>query len=73
VRRMDTSHHFENSALRERIVEHVFVGDLLRALWKKGVVDIEVLRSEFEASGYLLAQRQDGREQQLIALTVGEC
>ena len=25
--------HFVHSTLRERIVEHVFVGDVLRTLW----------------------------------------
>lgn len=44
--------HYAHSTLRERIVEHVFVGDALRALWKRGVTDIEVLRSEFDAGGY---------------------
>src|SRR6516162_7201135 len=41
-----------NSTLRERIVEHVFVGDALRNLWRRGVIDVEVLRSEFDAHGY---------------------
>lgn len=41
-----------HSTLRERIVEHVFVGDALRRLWQRGVTDIEVLRSEFDAGGY---------------------
>lgn len=49
---MDATAHFENSTLRERIVEHVFVGEALRTLWRKGVVDVEVLRSEFDAHGY---------------------
>ncbi len=49
---MDSTAHFENSTLRERIVEHVFVGEALRALWRRGVVDVEVLRSEFDAYGY---------------------
>lgn len=44
--------HFHHSTLRERIVEHVFVGDVLRRLWRRGVVDAEVLRSEFDAYGY---------------------
>ena len=44
--------HFLNSTLRERIVEHVFVGDALRTLWRCGVFDVEVLRSEFDAHGY---------------------
>ncbi len=46
------SAHFLNSTLRERIVEHVFVGDALRTLWRCGVFDVEVLRSEFDAHGY---------------------
>jgi hypothetical protein len=44
--------HSIHSTLRERIVEHVFVGDALRRLWQLGVTDVEVLRSEFDAGGY---------------------
>jgi hypothetical protein len=43
---------YTHSTLRERIVEHIFVGDALRALWRRGVTDVEVLRSEFDAYGY---------------------
>jgi hypothetical protein len=38
--------------MRERIVEHVFVADLLRKLWRAGITSAEVLRSEFDAGGY---------------------
>jgi hypothetical protein len=44
--------HSIRSTLRERTVEHVFVGDALRRLWQRGVTDIEVLRSEFDSGGY---------------------
>ncbi len=44
--------HYLHSTLRERIVEHVFVGDALRRLWQRHVIDVEVLRSEFDAGGY---------------------
>ena len=47
----ETSHYL-HSTLRERIVEHVFVGDALRWLWQRGVTNVEVLRSEFDAGGY---------------------
>jgi hypothetical protein len=47
----ETSHSL-HSTLRERIVEHVFVGDALRRLWQHRVTDVEVLRSEFDAGGY---------------------
>jgi hypothetical protein len=46
------SSHYVHSILREKIVEHVFVGDALRRLWQRGVTDVEVLRSEFDAGGY---------------------
>ncbi len=44
--------HSTHSTLRERIVEHVFVGDVLRTLWRRGVTDVEILRPEFDAHGY---------------------
>ena len=49
---MDANSHYIHSILRERIVEHVFVGDALRRLWQLGVTDVEVLRAEFDAGGY---------------------
>lgn len=48
----DRSAHYINSTLRERIVEHVFVGDALRRFWQRGITDVEVMRSEFDAGGY---------------------
>jgi len=41
-----------HSTLRERIVEHVFIGDLFRRLWQRGIVDVEVLRAEIDTGGY---------------------
>jgi hypothetical protein len=57
---MNATAHFENSTLREHIVEHLFVGDVLRALWCRGVTDIEVLRSEFDSHGYDLVMGSGG-------------
>ena len=52
--------HFEHSSLRERIIEHVLVGEILKRLWIRNVVDVEVLRSEFDAHGYdLVLSRGD--------------
>ena len=49
-----------HSVLRERIVEHLFVGEVLRRLWIRGVRDVEILRSEFDAGGYdLVMSRRD--------------
>ncbi len=44
--------HATYSVLRERIVEHVFIGDVMRRLWQRDIMDIEVLRAEFDTSGY---------------------
>lgn len=44
--------HAENSALREVILEHLFIGEVQRHLWRLGIHDVEVLRSEFDAAGY---------------------
>jgi len=42
----------QHSVLREQIVEHAFVTDLLKSLWRKEIFDIEILRSEFDRGGY---------------------
>ena len=42
------------------MIEHLFVGELLRSLWRKGVRDIEVLRPEVDRSGYDLALKSNG-------------
>src|ERR1700730_13816480 len=49
---IDVATHYRHSSLRERIIEHIFVGDALRELWRDGFTDVEVLRSEFDAHGY---------------------
>lgn len=62
------------SVLREKVFEHIFLGELMRALLRQGQ-SCEVLRSEFDGSGYdlvlesgpvtrhvqLKAMRTDGR------------
>jgi len=50
--------NIHHSTLRERIVEHIFIGDALRILWGKGITNVEVFRSEFDAHGYDLAMAQ---------------
>jgi hypothetical protein len=44
--------HFLNSTYREKVIEHVFVGELLRLLWVAGIHDIEILKPEVDSSGY---------------------
>jgi hypothetical protein len=56
---LDTS-HFRQSSLREKLLEHVFIGKLLQCLWRWGRRDIEVLRAEIDASGYDLVLECNG-------------
>jgi hypothetical protein len=44
----DTIH----SSYRERLIEHLFVGEVLRTLWIARVSQVEVLRSEVDGAGY---------------------
>lgn len=43
---------FKNSSHREKVVEHVFLGELLRYLWVKRIPGVQVLKPEVDASGY---------------------
>ena len=43
------------SSAREKVLEHLFVGELLKCLWKRGRRDIEVLRAEVDMGGYDVA------------------
>jgi hypothetical protein len=51
---------FRYSSLRENILEHLFVGELLRCLWRIGRRDIELLRAEVDFRGYDLALECNG-------------
>lgn len=65
--------HSLHSVLREVTVEHLFVGELLRNLWTRGIVDAEVLHSEFDAGGYdlVLSHREVIRHIQLKTKRAG--
>jgi hypothetical protein len=43
---------FLHSSLREKLLEHVFIAELLKSLWRRGRRDIEVLRAEVDRGGY---------------------
>ena len=52
--------HSLHSLVREKILEHVFVGDCLRRLWSQGSRDLEVLRADVDAGGYDVVMARDG-------------
>jgi hypothetical protein len=57
---MSDASQFVYSSLREKVLEHLFVGDLLRCLWRLGRRDIEVLRAEVDYVGYDLVLECNG-------------
>jgi hypothetical protein len=52
--------HSHQSSTREKVLEHLFVGDLLRCLWRRGVRDVEVLRPEVDKGGYDVVLESQG-------------
>ncbi len=72
-RPIDSNPHFRHSTLREKIAEHLFIGELLRRLWQLGVFEAEVLRSEFDAGGYdlVLSCREIVRHIQFKTIIAG--
>ena len=43
---------FRSSSHREKVVEHVFLGELLRHLWVQKIAGVQVLKPEVDAAGY---------------------
>ena len=44
--------HSDQSSYRKKLLEHLFIGEVLRALWSQGVTDAELLRAEVDCAGY---------------------
>jgi len=55
----DASHYLQSS-LREKLLEHLFIGELVQELWKLGRRDIEILRAEIDFAGYDLVLECNG-------------
>ncbi len=47
--------HYRYSSYRETLIEHLFVGELLRHLWIHGIYSVEVMKPNVDAAGYDLA------------------
>ena len=52
--------HSTRSSYREAVIEHLFVGDLLRASWRHGTTFIEVLKPQVDDAGYDLLLEANG-------------
>jgi len=44
--------HSLYSSRREKILENLFIGEVLRELWRRGVYEADILQSDIDASGY---------------------
>ena len=44
--------HSEHSSNREKLLEHLFIDEVLRYLWCRGVTTAEFLRPEVDSGGY---------------------
>ena len=56
----DSSTDYRESSFREKLLEHVFVSELLQEAWLNRYQTVEVLRSEVDASGYDLVLECNG-------------
>ena len=54
------SKHSEHSAYREKMIEHLFIGELLKLSWQKGDCDLEIARAEVDNSGYDIIAEKNG-------------
>lgn len=54
------SKHTEHSSYREKLVEHLFVGELLKESWRLDRYDLEVAKPEVDNAGYDLVLEAHG-------------
>jgi len=45
------SKHFEQSSFREKLIEHLFISEILKLSWKKGDCQLEVMKPEVDNAG----------------------
>lgn len=71
--RLAVLEHSEYSSYRERLIEHLFIGELLKYSWLTGGYNLEVAKPEVDNSGYDLICEVDGtiRHIQLKASYLG--
>lgn len=67
------SRHTEHSSYREKLVEHLFIGELLKESWRLDRYDLEVAKPEVDNAGYDLILEAHGvtRHVQLKASFIG--
>jgi hypothetical protein len=68
-----TAWHSRDSSLREQALGHLFLGELLAAMWRSNRRDVEVLKGEVDRGGYDLVLESNGliRHVQLKSSFIG--
>lgn len=56
---MSSTEHSTMSSYRERLIEHLFIGELMKSLWLKGL-SVEVSKPQVDDSGYDLILECNG-------------
>lgn len=57
---MTSTIHTLNSSYREILIEHIFIGEIMRRLWLRGITQFEVLQPQVDDSGYDLVIEANG-------------
>lgn len=57
---MTKTQHTLTSSYREILIEHLFVGEIMRRLWLRGITQFEVLKPQVDDSGYDLVLEANG-------------
>lgn len=63
--------HSEHSSFREKLIEHLLIGELLKYSWKNGDCSLEISRPEVDRAGYDLVA-ENGRYLRHIQLKGSE-
>jgi len=50
--RGDINPHSHYSSRREKLLENLFSGEVLRELWRRGIYEVDLLHSDIDASSY---------------------
>lgn len=59
-REKNMEEHYLQSSYREKLIEHLFIGDLLKLSWAKKDYSLEVSKPEVDASGYDVIAEANG-------------
>ncbi|MEI6513901.1 MAG: hypothetical protein WCO51_11610 [bacterium] len=52
--------HYLKSSFREKLIEHLFIGELLKLSWIEGGCSLEIAKPEVDNRGYDLIAEQNG-------------